>query len=39
MSKIENLKKVLKKALKNRICELNALIHRKNNSKSVTINF
>jgi hypothetical protein len=37
MSKIENPKKVLKKTLFFRLCDENALNHRKNHSKNVTI--
>ena len=39
MSKNENPKKVLKKTLEFEVLDHNALIHRKNNAKNVTINF
>jgi len=39
MSKNEKPKKVLKKTLVDEILEHNALIHRKNNAKSVMIKF
>jgi hypothetical protein len=39
MSKIENPKKVLKITLENQVLNHNALIHRKNKAKNVTIKF